>query len=795
METTWIRWLHDTNAQRPDATGGKGANLARLLHLGLPVPAGFVITTTAYQSFLSATSLSDRATSATTSADTLHDTILRVPIPDDLRSAILSAYHQLDATAPAHVAVRSSGTAEDLASASFAGQHDTFLDVTGADALLDAIHACWASLWAPRAVAYRSQQHDWDDHTAPLALAVVVQVMVPAEVAGVAFTADPLTGDRHITTISAVRGLSERLVSGEATADEWAVRGSEATRLHASEQILTNAQALAVADLARRIAQAFGSPQDVEWAIASGTVFVLQARPMTALPEPIGQAVWASSAPGGWMRNFRLGEWLPDPVTPLCDTWLLACIENGEISAEERDFGLRPRPPYHVLVNGWYFSSPIAGGVSPGGALRALLRHPLMIASLVLSLSNPAFADRPVLAPVIRRWRDELLPRYQRLVASWQGDDRIETATSIELVHMIDEIGDVVGEYLWALSMAGGHAWKVERALAAFYRRYLSGRLALGHQELLLGLPAPFTHTPPHAVQSLDWLRPTLGEMAQQHPDAPDDSTARRARLESQRRTAEVTCRTALKRQPGVLRRFDALLALAQRYAMLREEQAGWFTLGWPTLRRAVLRLGQDLRVRGAIAQTDDIFFLTRKEVEVCLLSARTTNSQDVADLCATVAARRREWEQQRRLTPPLTIGTPPGAGVIARAVDVMRTPDSAQPDTPSLYDEARMLRGMPASPGRATGPVRLVYGPEDFEQFLPGEVLVAQVTAPAWTPLFARAAAVITDGGSLAAHASLVAREYGIPAVVGVSNATARLHNGQRVTVDGSAGLVELLS
>ncbi|MGZ3674284.1 MAG: PEP-utilizing enzyme, partial [Ktedonobacterales bacterium] len=132
---------------------------------------------------------------------------------------------------------------------------------------------------------------------------------------------------------------------------------------------------------------------------------------------------------------------------------------------------------------------------------------------------------------------------------------------------------------------------------------------------------------------------------------------------------------------------------------------------------------------------------------------------------------------------------------VIAQAVEVMRTPDAPQLTGAGQRDDARILRGMPASPGRATGAVRVVRGPEDFERFLPGEVLVAQVTAPAWTPLFARAAAVVTDGGSLAAHASLVAREYGIPAVVGASDATARLRDGQRVTVDGSAGLVELMS
>ncbi len=792
MDSTWIHWLQDLDAEQLDVAGGKGANLARLLLLGFPVPQGFVVTTVAYRAFLAAAGLSSRAEPTATAVETLHDAILRAPMPDDLSATILAAYRRLDSAGAIRVAVRSSGTAEDLATVSFAGQHDTFLNVTGADALLDAVRACWASLWTPRAAAYRTQR-DWDDGAASLALAVVVQVMVPADVAGVAFTADPLTGERQVTTISAVRGLGERLVSGESTADEWAVRGAEATCLRAPEHALTSEQALAVASIAQRIAQAFGAPQDVEWAIAGGDVYIVQARAMTALPEPTAPVVWATSAPGGWMRNFRLGEWLPEPVTPLCDTWLLACIEDGEVNSEEHDFGLRPRQPYHVLVNGWYFSSPIGGGVSAGGAARAILGHPLMIAALALSLSNPAFAERPVLVPVKRRWRDDLLPRYRSLVASWEGNVRVEAATPAEVVHMIDSVATVAGEYLWAFSVVGGHAWKVERALAAFYRQHLSGLLTLGHQELLLGLPSPFPQTPPHAVQSLDWLRPTLGEMAQHHPDTADGSDGRRARLERQRLAAEATCRAALTRQPGLLRGFDALLTLAQRYAILREEQAGWFTLGWPLLRRAALRLGDDICASGAIDRPDDIFFLTRSEVEARLLPDDAQRTQDTGDLRPCIAARRHEWEWQRRLSPPLTVGTPPGARVIARAVDVMRTLDSTQLTGADQWNDARMLRGMPASPGRASGVVRIVRGSEDFERFQPGEVLVAQVTAPAWTPLFARAVAVVTDGGSLAAHASLVAREYGIPAVVGVGDATARLRDGQRVTVDGSAGLVEL--
>lgn len=812
-DTPWIRWLGEADeADEADddqiaRLGGKGASLKRLWRLGLPVPPGFVITTDAYRAFLAANGLD------TVPADpsSLSVRIAEMPVPDELRVAILAAYRQLG---EGPVAVRSSGTAEDLTTASFAGQHDTFLDVSGPQALLAAVRACWASLWTPRAIAYR-RQRGWDDgdgdgnadsardraagtqsDAMPLALAVVVQVMVPADVAGVAFTANPLTSDHTEATVSAVRGLGERLVSGEGLADEWVVRrlgaGARAVLRRDAQVGVTAEHVAAVAEMAWRIEDAFGAPQDVEWAMAEGRLFVLQARPMTALPEPV---TWAAPSGGGWMRNFRLGEWLLEPVTPLCETWLLDCIEQGEIDAEERDFGLRPRRPYHVLANGWYFSSPIGGGLPLRGVVTALVRHPLRIAALALSTVRPEVADRLFIASVASRWRKLLLPHYQRLVASWES--RIETATPAELVQAIDAVGRIAGKYLWDLSVVGGHAWKAEYALARFCRRHLPEQgMTHSHQELLRGFPTASSETPPYAVQSLDWIRPTLGEEQPASLLATSNQNVRHARLEEQRQAAEAAFRESLADRPRVRRRFDRLLALAQRYAELREEQAGWFTLGWPLLRRAVLRLGDDLRLRGVIEQAEDIFFLTRTEVAAGL-GFRVDHSgvhQQEGDLRSAVVARRQEWERQRRLSPPLVLGKPLGARVIAQAADTMRTPEAATQDHGAPRDGQDVLKGMPASPGRAIGPVRILRGPEDFGRFLPGEVLVAQVTAPAWTPLFSLAVAVVTDGGSLAAHASLVAREYGIPAVVAVGDATARLFDGQRVLVDGSAGVVTLL-
>src|SRR5262249_2609447 len=306
-DAPFVMWLATDEATKLTLSGGKGANLARLVQAGFPVPNGFVVTTAAYRAFLHSAGIGR----ADTDPAQLQTQITTTQIPTNLSAAIVAAYDQLGAPA---VAVRSSGTAEDLASASIAGQHDTFLDVSGAETLLTSVRACWASLWTPRAVAYR-REHGWDEadeHDANLALAVVVQRMIPADAAGVAFTANPLTGDRAETSISAVRGLGERLVSGQGAADEWVVRGDKAICRRNVEGALTAVQALALARLARRIADAFGDPQDIEWAFSGPNLFVLQARPMTSLPEPI---TWQSPTKSGWMRNFRLGEWLPEPVT------------------------------------------------------------------------------------------------------------------------------------------------------------------------------------------------------------------------------------------------------------------------------------------------------------------------------------------------------------------------------------------------------------------------------------------------------------------------------------------------
>jgi pyruvate,water dikinase len=469
------------------------------------------------------------------------------------------------------------------------------------------------------------------------------------------------------------------------------------------------------------------------------------------------------------MRNLRLGEWLPEPMTPLFADWLLQRLDHGEQQAT-RDHVGTTLPFPHAAINGWYYLatpplSPrtIATTLLQGrGRLLRFMRHAVLGPS-----RDPVAADRKLLAGLATQWRTELLPRHQRLVR--EGDQQVEAASPEQLAAIIDQVGAAAGEQLWSLAVVGGAAWKMEGALARFYRQHLAATVNASVQELLVGLPGSQPDLAAHAVQSLDWAHPTAGELSWPPPRPSED---RHRQLAARREALAAQCLALLGDQPQLQARFQALFEVAQRYAVLREQQARQLTLGWPLLRRCALRLGETLRADGVIERAEDVFYLTRAELDT------RAPLQDV------VGRRRAAWERQRRLLAPLTIGRLPQllAKELLGAVEAVRTTGPTPEDA---------IVGQPASPGRATGPVRLIHGPGDVDRFQPGEVLVARTTAPAWTPLFALAVAVVTDGGTLAAHASLVAREYGIPAVVATGDATTRLDDGQVVTVDGGAGTV----
>jgi pyruvate,water dikinase len=735
----WLLTLVDAGTAR-EIVGGKAAVLGELADLGWPVPCGFVVTGSA---------LAD----------------------PDLSASLTAAAAECHAT---RFAVRSSSVAEDLPDASYAGLYETFLEVE-VEGLPEAVRRCFAAAQAGRVLTYH--QRRGSAGTRP-AMAVLVQAMVDARAAGVAFTAHPVTGDREQTVVTAVAGLGEALVSGERVGEEWtatAGRRPVCTRQQTPE-VLDQQRAAQVVELAARVAAHYDKPQDIEWAMDTGDrLWLLQARPMTALPDQ--PQSFTAPGPGLWMRNFRLGEWLPEAVTPLFGSWLLPELERGYLDGMQSCIGVRV-PFRWALIHDWYYTAPpeVSTRLLSRVVLRGRARAVRTLFNALFRVGrDPVAADRAVLSGLYQRWRDEQLPRYRALVKAAEAE--LATANAVRVGELVTGIAREAGTYMWFLAVVGGSAWKIEAALDRFCRRHVGAALGDGGTQVLLrGLgAAPPDVAPQYAVQSLDWYHPVAAEMESIAIDH-DELASRHRRLVAERETATAACRDALPSQPACLAEFDALLSVAQRYAQIREEQARDLTIGWPLLRDCARCLGAELVARGVVSDPGDLFFCTKPQVDAAL-AGHTALLSDAAD------RRRDRWERDRRLVAPVTIGRPPRlvGDVIDNAVRAARTGRPA--------DDA--LVGHPASAGHATGPVRIVHGPEDFSAFRAGDVLVARATSPAWTPLFARAAAVVTDGGTLAAHASLVAREYGIPAVVGTGDATSRLRTGQIVTVDGAAGVV----
>ena len=500
---------------------------------------------------------------------------------------------------------------------------------------------------------------------------------------------------------------------------------------------------------------------------------------MTAVPEPVS---WTAPGPGLWMWNFRLGEWLPEAVTPLFGTWLLPVLEDGYLDGMRASVGTVV-PFRYALVNGWYYNAiPIP---SPRLLARVLWQgrwHAVKVLynALIRVSRDPAAADRAVLSDLDQQWRQVQLPRYQRLVA--EAEAEASTARRTVLVRP----GRRAGPRGRNLPVVPGDRRRVgleDGSPTDPLRPPAPGRCAARRARRRPSAAAGSARHPAPYCRRTRCKAPTGTTRSPPNSPprhVPPTTDDRHAQLADERTAAEQACRSKLAAEPRLLIAFEQLLHVSQRYAIIREEQARDFTLAWPVLRTCVRRLGEHLGATGALPQPDDIFFCTRVEVLDRLVdAAKPIDPESVAD-------RRRRWQHQRGLDAPLTLGKPVRliGDVIERAAQEARGPRAVA---------AGVIIGHPASAGRATGRVRIVHGPDDFTDFRQGEIFVAKATAPAWTPLFAKAAAVVTDSGTLAAHASLVAREYGVPAVVGTGDATTRLRQGQTVTVDGTAGTVTL--
>ena len=862
---SYILPLSDERADL-ETVGGKGMSLARLVTAGLPVPDGFHITTEAYRQFVTNNQLQPTIEEALADVDLSRPSTLEsaarvisrvfseAKIPGELASEILHAYVALPGSNPA-VAVRSSATAEDLPGASFAGQQETYLNICGADRLLEATQKCWASLWTGRAIGYRLRQRIGAES---VSLAVVVQLQVEAEAAGILFTANPTNGDRDEAVINASWGLGEAIVGGAVTPDTLTIRkidgqvirretveklvmtvrtetGVEEQPLPVALQkapVLSDRQAAELTRFGAQIEGLYGMPMDIEWALSDGKFAILQARPITALPEPAVPVSieWIRPNPKGQYMRGSIVDLLPDPISPLFATLAIPAIARVGVKEVLRPL-TRSEPDlpddYITTINEYAYMS------------ASFTPHQWWWILVHMMASFPR-----ILREALPLWRDVIRPRYAAAVAHWE-DVPLESLTPGELWSGIKEMNDAAMMHMASLLVATtGASAGAEMLFGRVYEKmiqhegdpatvtYVTGydstpiQAEKGLYDLAAWsreqeeLAAYLLETPTEqlAAQVVEGHAPVAGwtefrERLQTHqqtyghmiynldfarPLPMDDPTPKLETIKmylrgqginphDRQRAAEAqriaAAETILKRSKGLRRwAFRKTLGMAQTMAEVRENAISDIGLGYPLLRRMLRQLGGALAQAGVIVQGEDIFFLEASEVQQAVDALERGGQTD--HLIDRVAQRKVTHKALRQVTPPPML--PPKKRYMGINMDIF---------TPAAEDSqiGSMLKGIPASTGRVTAPACVLHGPEDFDEMRPGFVLVAAITTPAWTPLFAMASAVVTDIGGPLSHGSIVAREYGIPAVMGTGVATKRIHSGQVVTVDGDAGKVLL--
>ncbi len=827
----------------------------------MKVPPCFFVTTMAFREHLVAgglrgqmASLGDRLGGQPDSIppilEEIRQLIVHTPPANPLREQVAAAYRQLGADT---VAVRSSATAEDLPERSFAGQYETILGMTSLEGCLDAIKRCWASLWTEWAYEYR--RRNGIDHR-QVEMAVIVQQQIEPDAAGVAFSLDPVTGSRSRIVIESCRGLGEALVSGKVQPDRFILRKKnlELVRqsLVADEPSLNHKSMKRLARWIRRLESRLSGPQDVEWAIRDGTLWFLQTRPITALPEPKpweDRQVWA---------NPNVSEIFPEVVTPLTYS-VVSLMFQPLFASVLRLFGadLRRSPLVGLVAGRIYFNVNLSLAAA----------RPFISPVKAAGLNNLIGGEQQ------RHFErgdfdicDEDLPdlgfTWPRYIASWPGivrnliahrsgrgdafmanlkaaNDLLTrfdsgAATTEELLRMVsqelhgnmkkcdllsfwpgtvaagvlqkacrDWLGDTVqglgyrllaaqggiadteaGLDLWRMAvlahedeqtearLLGAGGWDAigpELAHSAHGRRFLaSWDRFMGthgqhcHNELELFSPR-WAETPDYILGLVQGYLRSLDRV---------NPLEKQRQLAEERERLTEQCRRRLT-NPVKRRLFHWSLGRTQKLTRDRENWKSEAVRFLTVFRRIFLELGERLRQKGALANREDIFFLELSEVEPVV--------QDRADFNVKerIAQRRAEYEWNKAQTPPpVVVGRYDPERHVACNIDA----------------NLKVLQGIAVSPGVATGKARVITRPGDGQHVEPGEILVAPITNPAWTPYLLPAAGVVMDMGGVLSHGAIIAREYGLPAVVNVGPASRIVRTGQMLRVDGDRGIVTIL-
>jgi phosphohistidine swiveling domain-containing protein len=833
--------LDEIRATDAAIAGGKGANLGELIAAGFRVPNGFVLTTAAY-------GVAARSASVDPADPTSAAARLRAgDVPPAVAIAALDAYRSMGG---GKVAVRSSATAEDLPGASFAGQQDTFLDVEGDESLLDAIRRCWSSLWNERAVAYR-HEHGLDDHG--VALAVVVQRMVDAVAAGVMFTAHPINGRRGTAVIDAAPGLGDAVVSGAVDPDHHVVdvsAGQITERVVRHERpVMTDALILELAEVGRRIERRFGRPQDVEFAVdGDERLWIVQARPITTLyPLPdevpsdtrvyfsisVAQGYFAPITPMGMEVFLAIGRRVG--ATFAGDRTSSAIARSPVVVAGERPFVDVTAVLRDQVGRDFLERVSAIGEARSSVVFRKLGTDPRFAASRgrrVRSVRRilPVILRSRIPMRSLRLWVSPDRSR-SRLIRDIEQGTRIHIpagATASERLDAVEEFMRVVPpfvfprllplvvagmmSYVTAGRLLGGRAgpeelmtlsrglpnnpttemdlalWELTKHIRAdaASRELLTSRTAAELAEAYrAGQLPPVLQTCLSVFLDRYGFR-SVGEIdlgvARWSEDPThllgvisnylllaDDALAPDAQFRRGARDAEATTTALLGRVRGP-RRLILRFLLGRARALMGSRELPKYMLirNVFTPIRAMLRpVGVELAATGRVAVPEDVYFLTLAEARQAIAGA---------DMRETVAEQRAEY----------------GREIARRHVPRVLLSDGTDAEVALVEPVEGDLHGSPASPGVVTGKARVIRSPHGAH-LEPGEILVAPSTDPGWTPLFLTAGALVMEMGGMMSHGAVVAREYGIPAVVGVAGATERIVTGDSITVDGAAGVVSM--
>jgi phosphoenolpyruvate synthase/pyruvate phosphate dikinase len=864
----YVVGLDEIEQSQVAEVGGKGANLGELSRIdGVRVPPGFCVTADAFREIVAAApSLDgvlerlrglrpdDREAIGAISAEA-RGVIEEIPLPDDLVAAVGAALARLGEHAA--YAVRSSATAEDLPTASFAGQQDSYLNVVGVTAILEHVRRCWASLFTERAVTYR--RRNGFDHRR-VHMAVVVQAMVFPQAAGILFTADPVTSNRRVATVDASWGLGEALVSGVVSGDVYTVRDDEVVaksvgaKQHAVEAlpqggtrtttvaperrrqaVLTDAQVLRLVRLGRRIEAHFGRPQDIEWCLVDDDFAVVQSRPITTLfpvpvtddganhvyvsvghqqmmtdaMKPLGLALWQMTTPrpmaeAGGRLFVDVAAILASPTSrarmldlarsdPLIGDALQTVVDRGDFLPPPPDEAPAVAPPGDE-------QAPIEA--DPALVVEFIERSRASLAALerdIATMSGPELFDfiRGDIGELRRVLFD---PRSLQVIMAgmeatwwlnehlqeWLGERNVADTLTQSVPHNVTsemglallDVADVIRpnpdvvEFLQQVELAGrADDGFLDELAAVAGGPAARDAIRTFLDEYGMRCPGEIDITRPRWSERPVMLVSTILGNVRNHEPGAGKRLFERGRQQAWEKEAELLER--LLALPDGQQKADETKRMIDRvhtFAGYREYPKYGMVCRYFVYKQALLREAERLVRAGVLRALDDVFYLRFDEFDEVVRTNRADERR--------IRERRAEFRSFQELRPP-RVFTSDGEVI---------TGTYRRDDLPP-----GALAGLAVSAGTVEGRARVIVdmAQADLEA---GDILVTAYTDPSWTPLFVGITALVTEVGGLMTHGAVIAREYGLPAVVGVENATRLIQDRQRIRVHGTEGYVELL-